>query len=50
MFPLNQPEVLVPFAQDKVDGNGRVTDEKTRRKIRELLESLAAWTKRIKLA
>jgi chromate reductase len=50
MFPLNQPEVLVPFAQDKVDGNGRVTDEKTRRKIRELIESLAAWTKRIKLA
>jgi chromate reductase len=50
MFPLNQPEVLVPFAQDKVDGNGRVTDEKTRRKIREVLESLAAWTKRIKLA
>jgi chromate reductase len=50
MFPLNQPEVLVPFAQDKIDGNGRVTDEKTRRKIRELLESLAAWTKRIKLA
>ena len=50
MFPLNQPEVLVPFAQDKVDGNGRVTDEKTRKKIKELLERLVAWTKRIKLA
>jgi chromate reductase len=50
MFPLNQPEVLVPFAQDKVDGNGRVTDEKTRKKIKELLESLVVWTKRIKLA
>ncbi len=46
MFPLNQPEVMVPFAQDKVDGNGRLTDEKTRKKIRELLESLVAWTKR----
>ena len=34
MFPLNQPEVMVPFAQDKVDGNGRVTDEKTRKKIK----------------
>jgi chromate reductase len=49
MLPLNQPEVMVPFAQDKVDGNGRVTDEKTRKKIRELLESLVAWTRRMKL-
>jgi chromate reductase len=49
MFPLNQPEVMVPFAQDKVDSNGRVTDEKTRKKIRELLESLVAWTKRMEL-
>ncbi len=50
MLPLNQPEVMVPFAQDKVDGNGRVTDENTRKKIRELLESLIAWTRRTKLA
>ena len=50
MFPLNQPEVMVPSVQDKVDGNGRVTDEKTRKKIKELLERLVAWTKRIKLA
>lgn len=49
MFPLNQPEGMVPFAQDKVDSNGRVTDEKTRKKIRELLESLVAWTKRMEL-
>lgn len=50
MFPLNQPEVMVPFAQDKVDGEGRVTDEKTRKKIRELLESLVAWARRMKPA
>jgi chromate reductase len=49
MFPLNQPEVMVPFAQDKVDENGRLTDDKTRKKIRELLESLVAWTRRMKL-
>ena len=30
MYPLNQPEVMVPTAQDKVDKNGNVTDEKTR--------------------
>jgi chromate reductase len=48
MFPVNRPEVMVPFAQDKIDQNGRVTDEKTRRKIKELLESLVSWTRRLK--
>jgi chromate reductase len=41
---------MVPFAQDKVDGNGRLTDEKTRKKIRELLERLVALTRRMKLS
>jgi chromate reductase, NAD(P)H dehydrogenase (quinone) len=48
MNPVNQPEVMVPFAQEKIDQNGKVTDQKTREKIRELLESLVAWTKRFK--
>ena len=38
MHPLNSPEVIVPFAQDKIDDAGRVTDAKTRQKIKELLE------------
>ena len=50
MLPLNQPEVMIPFAQDKVDSKGRLTDKKTRDRIRELLESLIAWTRRMKLA
>jgi len=49
MLPVNQPEVMVPSAQDKVDSEGRVTHENTRKKIRELLESLIAWTRRTKL-
>lgn len=49
MLPLNQPEVMVSFAQDKVDSKGRVTDENTRKRIKELLESLVAWTRRTKL-
>ncbi len=48
MLPLNQPEVMVSLAQDKVDGNGRVTDGVTRKKIVELLQNLAAWTRRIR--
>jgi chromate reductase, NAD(P)H dehydrogenase (quinone) len=47
-FALNQPEVMVPFAQDKIDKDGNVTHEKTREKIRELLENLVAWTRRLK--
>jgi chromate reductase len=45
---LNQPEVMVPFANDKIDKNGKVTDQKTRDKIRELIESLVAWTRKLK--
>lgn len=48
MFPLNQPEVMVSVVQDKVDDNGKLTDEKTRKKIKELLQSLVAWTQRMK--
>jgi len=49
MFPLNRPEVMVPSANEKIDENGKVNDEKTRKKIRELLESLVAWTERMEL-
>jgi chromate reductase len=48
MYPLNHPEVMVPFASEKIDEKGRVTDEKTREKIRELIESLVAWTRKLK--
>jgi chromate reductase len=37
MHPLNKPEVIVTFASEKIDEKGRVTDEKTREKIKELL-------------
>ena len=47
MYPINQPEVMVPFAEGKVDQSGRLTDETVRQRIKELLKSLAAWTKRL---
>ena len=47
-FALNQPEVMVPFAQEKIDKEGKLTDQKIRERIRELLESLVAWTKILK--
>ena len=48
MYPLNRPEVMVPFAQDKFDDKGCLTDTVTREKIGELVMALIAWTKRLK--
>ena len=48
VYPLNQPEVMVPFIDKKVDETGRLTDEKTREKIGELMANLIAWTWRLK--
>jgi chromate reductase len=48
MHPVNKPEVIVTFARDKIDEQGNVTDETTRKIIKQLLESLVAWTKRLK--
>lgn len=45
MHPMNRPEVMVPFAHEKVDRDGRVTDPKTREKIRQLVEGLVAWSR-----
>ena len=47
-FALNQPEVMVSFAHEKIDSDGKVTDNKTRERIGELLKSLVAWTNRLK--
>ncbi|MBI5570437.1 MAG: NAD(P)H-dependent oxidoreductase [Desulfomonile tiedjei] len=48
MYPLNLPEVMVPFVQDKIDDKGRLTDPKTREKITELVDALIVWARRLK--
>ncbi len=47
MFPINQPEVMIGNAGEKFDGDGNLTDEKTKEFIRLLLENLVEWTRRI---
>jgi chromate reductase len=42
------PEVLVAKAHEKFDPEGRLTDEPTRKFVRQLLEALAAWTERLR--
>lgn len=48
MFPINRPEVMVAFADRKVDQNGNLTDETTRKLVKELLVNLVALTKKLK--
>ena len=48
MYPINTPEVMVPFASNAINEQGEVTDQKTKAKIKELLEGLVAWTKRLR--
>ena len=47
MLPLNKPEVFVAAAQTKFDAEGRLTDETARTLLRQLLEALAVWTRRL---
>jgi chromate reductase, NAD(P)H dehydrogenase (quinone) len=46
-FVLPLPEVLVGFAGERFDQDGNLIDEETRQEVRDLLVSLAAWTRRL---
>jgi chromate reductase, NAD(P)H dehydrogenase (quinone) len=48
MLPLNKPEVFVAAAQTKFDAEGRLTDERARTQIRQLLEALVGWARRLR--
>jgi chromate reductase len=48
MHPVNKPEVFVNFAGQKIDEQGKLTDDATRKIIKQLLDSLVAWTKKLK--
>jgi len=45
--PLNKPEVVVAFADRKIDERGKLTDKETREKVKGLLDALVAWTERL---
>src|SRR5215203_5153193 len=48
MYPVNGPEVIVTFAQDKFDANGKLVDDNTRKFLIQLLQNLANWTRRLR--
>jgi len=45
---VNQPTVMIAQAAEKFDDEGRLTDEPTRKFVAQLLEALAAWTRRLR--
>ncbi len=47
MLPVNRPQVLVARAQRKFDEAGRLQDQKTRGFVRQQMEALIAWTRRV---
>src|SRR3954452_105587 len=47
MYPINGPEVMVPFAQDKFDSQGKLIDENTKKFLSTLLENLVNWTRKL---
>lgn len=48
MFAVTQPEVMIPAAQDKFDEGGNLTDETSKRLIKQLLQNLVTLTKALR--
>jgi chromate reductase len=47
LYPINKPEVLIAQAQTKFNDKGELTDETTKKMIKEHVENLVAWTHRM---
>lgn len=45
MYAVNQPEVMISNAAKRFDAQGNLTDETSRKLIRQLLEELVRWTR-----
>jgi len=48
MHAVNRPEVIVPFAREKFDRKGNVTDLRTKELLKDLLENLVDWARRLR--
>jgi chromate reductase, NAD(P)H dehydrogenase (quinone) len=48
LHPVNAPEVIVTFANDKFDSEGNLLDVNTKRFIAQLLQNLSNWTRRLR--
>jgi chromate reductase, NAD(P)H dehydrogenase (quinone) len=48
MHPINHPEIMLANARENVDSQGKLTNEDTKKLIRQLLQSLMEWVVRLK--
>jgi len=49
MFPINRPEVFVPFVHQKIDSAGKLTDEPARKFVAEHLKELVRHARQLAL-
>jgi len=47
MFPVNQPEVMIGNASEQFDAQGNLTNDVAKQFIRQLVQNLVDWTRRI---
>jgi len=47
ILPINQPEIMIANAAQRFDSDGNLTDETSKKLIRQLLENLVDWTARV---
>ena len=50
MYAVNQPEVMVSNAHKHFDQDGKLTDETAKKLIRQLLQELVNWTRKLQSA
>lgn len=50
MYPVNQPEVMLANAHKHFDQHGKLTDETAKKLIRQLLQELVNWTRKLQSA
>jgi chromate reductase, NAD(P)H dehydrogenase (quinone) len=48
MHPVNVPEVIATFANDKFDSEGNLLDDNTKKFLKQLLQNLSNWTRRLR--
>jgi chromate reductase, NAD(P)H dehydrogenase (quinone) len=48
MHPINRPEVMIGNCADRFGEDGKLTHEATRKFIKQMLENLIAWTRKLK--
>src|ERR687885_1781587 len=49
MYPVNGPDVIVNFAQQKFDDKGNLVDQNTMKFLGQLLRNLVSWTRRLEV-